>query len=108
MCWCPSATPLGSISTIASTKGYARPILYYKPYIAQSNYTNNENIVNSRFKVILHAERYGIDAILDVFGVKRATFFIWKRTLKNEVGKLESLAPKSTAPHTKRRRQEYP
>jgi len=90
-------------------KGYARPMLYYKSYITHPNYTNSREIVDYRLKVIQHCEKYeDLKSTLSAFSVGCSTFFNWKARLKQGRGKLESLAPTTTAPHTKRRRSNYP
>jgi transposase InsO family protein len=49
-------------------------------------------------------KKYGIEAAIEAYGVKRRTLFNWKQALKEGQGKLESLNPGRRTPHTKRKR----
>jgi putative transposase len=51
-----------------------------------------------KVKVIIFWEKHGLDATLDAFPHKRSTLFEWKRTLKTNNGRLESLNEKSKRP----------
>lgn len=51
-----------------------------------------------RLRVIDFSKKYGVRLAQDVFSVSRTTIFRWKRCLKESVGKLDSLIPKSTRP----------
>ena len=57
-----------------------------------------------RMRIHIFWEKHGLDATLEAFDTKRRTVFEWKKTLKNNNGKIESLNPKSRAPkHTRKR-----
>ena len=55
-------------------------------------------------KVLSFWEKYGFEATIDAFPVKRSALFLWKKKLKQGNGKLESLNDKSRIPQTKRKR----
>jgi len=55
-------------------------------------------------KVISFWEKHGLEACLDAFPVKRSTLFLWKKKLKENDGKLESLNDQSKSPRAKRKR----
>jgi len=86
-------------------------MIYYPTYITHPKYTSNKAvaaIIDFRAKVIAHHEQHGLKSALDAFNLGRATLFRWEKTLRDNNGLLVSLAPVSTAPHTKRRRHSYP
>ena len=57
-----------------------------------------------KMKVLAFWEKYGLEAAMEAFGVKRRTLFYWKSALKKGGNKIESLNDKSKAPKTKRTR----
>lgn len=57
-----------------------------------------------RTKILAFWEQYGLDATREAFGVSRPTLFRWQKALKANLGKLEALNKKSTAPRNRRRR----
>ena len=57
-----------------------------------------------RAKILSFWKKHGDAATKEAFGASRPTLFRWQKDLKKGGGKLESLVPKSTAPHTKRKR----
>lgn len=59
-------------------------------------------IATYRLKVIGFQEKHGVAATQDAFGISKATVLRWKQTLKKAKGRLESLIPRSKAPHRKR------
>lgn len=62
-------------------------------------------IIEHRLKVLKFYDRYGPEASKEAFSVSRSTVFLWKSRLKQGHGRLEALAPKSRAPHVRRRRE---
>lgn len=61
--------------------------------------------IEERIKIINFFDQYGAQATKAAFGRSRSTMFLWKQKLKQASGRLVALAPCSTAPKTKRRRQ---
>ena len=57
-----------------------------------------------RLRVLVHWEKYGIQAAMDAFCIKKRTLHNWKRALKAGFGKAESLNPGKREPKTKRKR----
>jgi len=57
-----------------------------------------------RFKILEHWKKYGLDSVMNAFGTKRRTLFLWKKTLDENGSKIESLNLKSRAPKQKRKR----
>jgi len=55
-------------------------------------------------RVLAFWEKYGLEATIDAFKVKRRTLFYWKHKLKQGNGKPESLNSKSKAPIVRRKR----
>lgn len=55
-------------------------------------------------KILSFWAKHGLEATLDAFPVKRSTLFLWKKKLKDNNGKLESLNDKSKIPINKRQR----
>jgi len=53
-----------------------------------------------RLHVIEFSQTYGVAATLQAFGVKRSTFFYWKKKYKDSGRKVISLVPVSTRPHS--------
>ena len=57
-----------------------------------------------KLKVLLFWEKHGLQATMDAFPVKRSALFEWKKTLKDNQGKLLSLNEKKRMPiHTRHR-----
>ena len=59
----------------------------------------------AQFKLhaIEFSDRYGVQATLAAFGIKRSTFFYWKKKYKDSGKKLISLVPRSTRPKSARK-----
>jgi transposase InsO family protein len=55
-------------------------------------------------KVIVFSQKYGIEAALEAFDVKRRTFFLWKKTYLKGGKKPEALSEKKRTPKTRRKR----
>lgn len=55
-----------------------------------------------RLSVILFHGKYGTLATKDAFGISKPTIYRWKKTFKDNHGRLSSLVPKLTSPKTKR------
>ena len=64
---------------------------------------DNTEVAKFRLKVIKFHNEFGTKATLAAFPVKRSTIFLWKKTLKDNQGKLSFLIPQSTKPHNLRR-----
>jgi len=56
-----------------------------------------------KVKVLVFSEKHGLEATLDAFPHKRSTLFEWKKTLRENNGRLESLNEKSRCPKNKRK-----
>lgn len=61
-----------------------------------------------RLKVIEYYQRFGMAATLAAFPVKRSTVFLWQKTVKENNGRLSSLIPTSSRPHTVRSMNTHP
>ena len=61
-----------------------------------------------RLRVITYYQRFGMEATLAAFPVKRSTIFLWQKTLKEQGGRLSSLIPKPSRPQRVRRMQTHP
>jgi len=57
-----------------------------------------------KVRILAFWEKYGLDATIEAFKVKRRTLFDWKKKLKEGGGKFEALNDKSRAPKVKRKR----
>ena len=57
-----------------------------------------------RVEILAFWEKYGDEATTEAFKVSRPTLFRWQKTLRENMGKLESLNKKSTAPKGRRKR----
>lgn len=57
-----------------------------------------------RYRILVFWEKYGLQATLEAFAVKKRTLHNWKAVLKKSRGKVECLNPKSRAPKNRRRR----
>jgi len=60
-------------------------------------------VAKFRMKVIEFHNQFGTKATLAAFPVKRSTVFLWKKKLKDNQGRLSSLVPRSTRPHSFRK-----
>jgi len=56
-----------------------------------------------KVKVLVFWEKHGLEATIDAFPHKRSALFEWKKTLKENNGRLESLNEKSRCPKNKRK-----
>lgn len=59
--------------------------------------------VKRKLKILSFYETYGLNATQDAFNVKRSTIYRWKKILKDNNGKIESLKDKSKIPKNKRK-----
>ena len=57
-----------------------------------------------RMRILAFWQNHGDAAAKEAFNVSRPTLYRWQKLLKESKGKLESLVPGTTAPHTKRKR----
>lgn len=57
-----------------------------------------------RVRILAFWEKHGLAATQEAFHVSRRTLFRWQALLQGGGGQLKSLTPRSTAPHTKRKR----
>jgi len=57
-----------------------------------------------RCRILAFWDKYGTFATKEAFNVSRPTLFRWQKELKDNLGKLEALNKKSTAPKTRRKR----
>lgn len=57
-----------------------------------------------KYRVLVFWEKHGLEATMDAFSVKRSTLFAWKKGLKDNNDRIESLNDKSKAPKNKRKR----
>lgn len=62
------------------------------------------NEAKRRVKILNFWKKHGIEAMLEVFDVSRASLFTWKKLLRDVKGALCSLNPKSRAPQKRRTR----
>ncbi|QQS44721.1 helix-turn-helix domain-containing protein [Candidatus Roizmanbacteria bacterium] len=46
------------------------------------------------------AEKYGIQAAVDAYGISRRTLFRWRKRRRDSEGQLDSLIPETTKPKT--------
>ena len=51
-----------------------------------------------KFAILVFWEKYGLEAAMDAFGVKRRTLFLWKKRLREGRGKPEALDERSKVP----------
>ena len=73
--------------TYGINMGYANSIMVkHIQYITQYKYTTNQEIIESRLKIIKFYDKYGLAATREAFSVSRATIFNWKRRLKEHHG----------------------
>lgn len=57
-----------------------------------------------KYRILVFWEKHGLQATMDAFPVKRSTLFVWKKILKDNEGRLESLNDESRSPKNKRKR----
>lgn len=60
--------------------------------------------VKRRVKILDFWRIHGHRATKDAFGVSKRTLYRWQAAIKNAKGRLDALDPKSTAPHSRRKR----
>lgn len=58
-----------------------------------------------RLQILDFWKRHGLAAACEAFAVSRRTLYLWQAKLKAEGGNVAALAPRSTAPKQRRRRQ---
>lgn len=58
----------------------------------------------TRYKILIHWGKYGLDSTVSAFPVKRRTLFNWKSKLDKGGGKIEALNPTKRIPKNKRKR----
>lgn len=61
------------------------------------------DIAKFRLHVINHHAKHGLQSALDAFGVKKSTFYDWKKAYESSRRRIVSLVPKSTRPHLVRK-----
>ena len=64
---------------------------------------NQSDTAQIRLDIIKFSQKHGVQAAVDAFGVSRRTLFRWRKVLKDQRGRLESLIPNTTKPHTTRK-----
>lgn len=69
---------------------------------------NQSEVAQVRQEIIQFSEKHSIQATIDAYGLSRRTLFRWKRTLRSQRGRLESLIPGSTKPHSTRKMLTHP
>ena len=57
-----------------------------------------------RLKILNFWKEYGLRATTDAYGAKRSTLYEWRKTYHESGQKIESLNPRSQAPHNRRKR----
>jgi len=55
-------------------------------------------------RILIFWEKHGLEATMEAFNVKERTLYDWKKKLKENQGKIDSLNDKSRTPQTKRKR----
>src|SRR3989344_5926600 len=63
---------------------------------------NQSEVAQVRNEILTFADKHGVSATIDAYGISRRTLFRWRKRLKSSYGKLESLIPESTKPHRPR------
>lgn len=86
---------------------------YFKGFRSLQGYSllkghPQREVIERRLKIISFYERHGGEATRDAFGVSRSTVFLWKKKLREADGRIISLAPVSTAPIGRRKRETHP
>src|SRR3990172_2029668 len=73
--------------------------------IASLRRFDKDEVARQRMKIIKFYEEYGEKATYEAFGANRKVVSHWKKRLNDSGGKLTSLIPYSTRPHTVRHPQ---
>ncbi|QQS43567.1 helix-turn-helix domain-containing protein [Candidatus Roizmanbacteria bacterium] len=61
---------------------------------------NQSDVAQIRNDVLTFAEKYGIQAAVDAYGISRRTLFRWRKRRRDSEGQLDSLIPETTKPKT--------
>ena len=61
-----------------------------------------------KLRILIFWEKYGLEATIDAYEVKKRTLYDWKKKLRTGDGKPEVLNDKSRAPKRKRKRTWHP
>lgn len=69
---------------------------------------DSNEVAKERMKIINFYNQYGEKTTKEAFGADRFVISRWKKRLKNSGGKLASLVPDSTRPHTTRSPKTHP
>jgi transposase InsO family protein len=80
---------------------------WMKKIVSCSAYADSDT-AQYRLKVVEYYQQFGMKATLSAFPVKRSTVFLWRKTLRENKGRLSSLIPKSSRPHGVRKMQTHP
>ncbi|HVC36662.1 MAG TPA: integrase core domain-containing protein [Candidatus Dormibacteraeota bacterium] len=96
------STP-GTVFMWGFVKGYARNAMN----IQDITHHPYKHVIEERVKILSFYDDYGAEATARAFAVSRATIFVWKKRLRTNLGRLSSLAPISTKPHSYRRSPDY-
>jgi transposase InsO family protein len=88
----------------SGVKGYNS---FMKTVISVNSFDKSQT-AKYRLKVIGYYRRFGLEATLSAFPVKRSTLFLWQRKLRKSGGKLTSLIPDSTRPVRVRQMNTHP
>ena len=87
-------------------------IYYYKwikSYFKLVKYARRMEMVTAeaekRAKIISYFDKWGLQATIEAFGVKKSSIYRWKKLLKKSAGRLDSLNNSSRAPVRKRQPQ---
>ena len=91
-------------SILPNNRGYNS---WMKKVISMHAFADSDT-ARYRLRVIEYYSKFGIDATLAAFPVKRSTVFLWRKTLENNKGRLVSLVPKSSRPNIVRSMQTHP
>ena len=84
--------------------GYARKAMY----IQDITHHKDRKVIEHRLKVLNFYDRYGLEATKEAFQVSRSTIFGWRKKLKDNQGRIISLAPGDKAPNARRKRTTSP
>ncbi len=63
---------------------------------------SKSQMAETRLKIIEFHGKYGTRATVEAFEISKPTIYRWKKTLKDNLGRLESLVPASRSPKRKR------
>lgn len=80
---------------------------WMKKVVSTSAFADSDT-AQYRLKVIRYYRRFGLDATLSAFPIKRSTLFLWQKALKDSGGRLGSLIPQSTRPYQVRQMNTHP